>query len=77
MVSSPFNNDAGKPLSKWLVNQKMGKNEDVDERRAVFVVSIPELGARILEQDQQSSAPLLQHRQGPRGAPQQLHSPIC
>ena len=30
---------AGKPLSKWLVNHKMGKNENVDERRAVFVVS--------------------------------------
>ena len=29
----------GKPLSKWLVNHRMGKNEDADERRAVFVVS--------------------------------------
>ncbi|CAK0783074.1 hypothetical protein CVIRNUC_006269 [Coccomyxa viridis] len=27
----------GKPLSKWLVNQKMGRNEDINERRAVFV----------------------------------------
>lgn len=30
---------AGKPLSKWLVNHRLGKNEDADERRAVFVVS--------------------------------------
>ena len=41
IMSSPSRNHAGKPLSKWLVNQKMGKNEDVDERRAVFVVSHP------------------------------------
>lgn len=28
----------GKPLSKWLVGHRMGKNEDPNERRAVFVV---------------------------------------
>ncbi len=28
----------GKPLSKWLVNHRMGRNENAEERRAVFVV---------------------------------------
>lgn len=28
----------GRPLSKWLVNSKMGKNWDPNEERAVFVV---------------------------------------
>lgn len=28
----------GEPISKWLVNKKMGKNWDTNEERAVFVV---------------------------------------
>jgi hypothetical protein len=35
----PSGFSAGKPLSKWLVNHRLGKNEDAYERRAVFVVS--------------------------------------
>ena len=30
---------AGKPLSKWLADHPMGKAEDPNESRAVFVVS--------------------------------------
>ena len=29
---------AGQPLSKWLVGHRMGKSEDPNESRAVFVV---------------------------------------
>lgn len=38
LSSVPFCQCAGQPLSKWMVNTKMGKNEDPNESRGVFVV---------------------------------------
>lgn len=36
----------GEPLSKWMVNTKMGKNEDPEENRAVFVDEVACIGCR-------------------------------
>ena len=35
----------GEPLSRWMANTRMGKNSDVEESRAAFVVSMGSVAA--------------------------------